>query len=69
MVIDIQIMLLFYGHVLKGKDFNQRNYTDNAVINFINLIRVFLMVPLPYARLILKWQNQHLVSPTESIEF
>lgn len=60
---------IVYGHVLKGKNFLQRNYTGKAVINFINLIRLFFIKPIPNARVMLQWQNQHLYSITENDGF
>ncbi len=61
--------LIVYGHVLKGKYFLQRTYTNNAFINFINLIRLFFITPLPGARVMLQWQNQCFYSTTESDGF
>ncbi len=56
--------LVVYGHVLKRKNFLQRKYTNNAVINFINLIRLFFITPIPGARVMLQWQNQCFYSTT-----
>jgi len=61
--------LVVYGHVLKGKNFHQRSYTGNVVINFINLIRLFFITPLPNVRVVLQWQNQYFYSTTESDGF
>ncbi|MEO8116811.1 MAG: phosphatase domain-containing protein [Bacteroidota bacterium] len=61
--------LFVYGHVLKGKNFLQGTYTNNAFINFIHLIRLFFISPIPGARVKLHWQNQSFDSTTESDGF
>ncbi len=61
--------LVVYGHVLRGKKILQRSYTGAAVINFINLIRLFFITPIPNARVALQWQNQRFYSVTESDGF
>ena len=57
--------LVLYGHVLKGKIFSQKTYTDNAFINIINLFRLFFIKPLANAKVKLHWQNQIFFSKTE----
>lgn len=61
--------LIVYGHVLKGKKNLEPGYTNNAVINFINLVRLFFITAVANARVSLQWQNQHLYSTTESDGF
>ncbi len=61
--------LVVYGHVLKGKNSHQRNYTGNVLINFINLIRLFFITPIPDARVMLQWQSQCFYSNTDSDGF
>lgn len=61
--------LVVYGHVLKGKSFSQKQYTNNILINIFNLIRLFFIKPLPNARVQLFWQNQSFYSTTEKDGF
>jgi phosphatidate phosphatase APP1 len=61
--------LFVYGHVLKGKSFIQKHYTNNTLINIINLIRLFFVRPLPHARVKLQWQNECYYASTEKDGF
>ena len=61
--------LIVFGHVLKGKSFIQKKYTDHALINILNLFRLFFVVPLPQAKLQLHWQNQTFYTSTEEDGF
>lgn len=61
--------LIVYGHIFKRKNFLQRSYTSNAFINFLNLIRLFFITPIPDARVMLEWQNQRFYSTTGSDGF
>lgn len=61
--------LVVYGHVLRGKVFLQKKYTDNALINFINLVRLFFISTIPDAKVKLQWKNQSFYSTTESDGF
>lgn len=57
--------LVVYGHVLKGKTFIQKRYTRNAVINFINLMRMFFIRPLSHAQVQLQWHDQYFLTTTD----
>lgn len=61
--------LIVYGHVLKGNNFHQRNYTNNFLINFINIIRLFFIAPIPQAKVMLRWQNERFYTTTENDGF
>lgn len=61
--------LLIYGHVLKGRSFTQKIYTDNLVINVFNLIRLFFIVPLPSVKVKLHWNDQIFYTTTASDGF
>lgn len=61
--------LVVYGHVLKQKYFLQRSYTRNAFLNFINLVRLFFIKPIPGASVMLQWENQCFYSITGSDGF
>lgn len=57
--------LVVFGHVLKGKTFTQKHYTNNALINIFNLIRFFFVTPLPGVQVKLYWQEQVFYTTTE----
>ena len=61
--------LFVYGHVFKGKPFKQKHYTSNPFINFINLLRLYFIAPMPHAKVRLTWGNQTFYSTTESDGF
>ncbi len=52
--------LVVYGHVLKGKAFEVKNYTSNTFTNIINLIRLFLVRPVNGAAVRLVWRGQQI---------
>ena len=61
--------LFICGHVLKRRSFMQKYYTNNAIINFINLLRLFFIKPLPNAKVQLTWRNQTFYTTTASDGF
>jgi phosphatidate phosphatase APP1 len=61
--------LVIYGHVLKEKPFLQKTYTNNAFINFINLVRLFFITPIPDVKVKLHWNNQFFYTKTETDGF
>ncbi|SFH77586.1 App1 family protein [Halpernia frigidisoli] len=61
--------LVIYGHVLKGKYFIQRKYTRNALINIINIFRLFFIRPISNAKVKLSWRDQNFYAITEKDGF
>lgn len=61
--------LVVYGHVLKGRFSPQSHYTNNAVVNFFNLIKLFFITPLPEVKIKLQWQDQIFYTTTETDGF
>ncbi len=61
--------LILFGHVLKGRSFTQKHYTNNAITNVINLIRLFFVTPLPQVKVKLQWQEQVFYTTTEEDGF
>ena len=61
--------LVVYGHVLKDETFTQKKYTDNALKNILNLLRLFFISPIPNAKVKLDWQDQSFDARTESDGF
>lgn len=61
--------LILYGHVLAGRSVLRNKYSDNAFTNSINLIKLFMVDPLPGVRVHLQWGQQHLYTMTESDGF
>ena len=50
--------LVVYGHVLKRSFSPQRHYTRNVFTNILNLLKLFFIRPLSFAKVELHWQNQ-----------
>lgn len=61
--------LIIFGHVLKGRSFTQKVYTDNLVVNIFNLIRLFFISTLPSVKVRLQWNDQIFYTTTESDGF
>ena len=61
--------LVLYGHVLQEKSLLQKTYTDNAFINFINLVRLFFIRPVPNVKVRLNWNEHFFFTNTESDGF
>ncbi|AEI51268.1 App1 family protein [Runella slithyformis] len=57
--------MILYGHVLAGHSFPQNKYNNNAFINTINLIKLFMVDPMPGARVHLQWGQQDFYTLTE----
>lgn len=60
---------MVYGHVLAGKSARPSKFTNNLLSNIIHLVRLFLVKPIPNARISLQWQNQTLEAITEADGF
>ena len=50
--------LVVYGHVLQRSFSVQRYYTSNIFTNILNLLKLFFIKPLSFAKVELHWQNQ-----------
>lgn len=50
--------LFLFGHVLKKKPFIQKHYTQNKLINFIHILKLFFVKPRQGSIVQLKWQHQ-----------
>ncbi|HEY1055509.1 MAG TPA: phosphatase domain-containing protein, partial [Emticicia sp.] len=61
--------LVVYGHVLAGKPAKTDQFSDNLLVNTIQLVKLFFVKPLPNMRVNLQWGNQQLYSTTESDGF
>jgi phosphatidate phosphatase APP1 len=61
--------LVVYGHVLAGKPAKPDKFSDNLLINVVQLVKLFFVKPLPGVRVSLHWGNQQLYSSTESDGF
>jgi phosphatidate phosphatase APP1 len=57
--------LVVYGHVLAGESALPSKFNNNPISNIIHLIRLFLVKPIPFVRVSLKWQNQEYFATTE----
>ncbi|RFS15506.1 App1 family protein [Emticicia sp. C21] len=61
--------LVVYGHVLAGKPAKPDKFSNNILINVVQLVRLFFVKPLANVRVSLQWGNQQLYSTTESDGF
>lgn len=61
--------LLIYGHLFAGKPISRKRYSANALVNLWQLIRLFLVRPLPAKTVHLRWNNQLLKQRTENDGF
>jgi phosphatidate phosphatase APP1 len=61
--------LVVYGHVLAGKPLSQCKFTNNVFLNFVHLIKLFLVKPMPNEKVKLQWGSQELYSKTEADGF
>lgn len=52
--------LLVYGHVFKRKPAVARHYTNNILLNIVNLVKLFFAKPFPHVRVRLNWQGKEL---------
>jgi phosphatidate phosphatase APP1 len=50
--------LVIYGHVLTGKKSFPSKFSDNIFFNFVHLIKLFFIKPIPNAKLKLQWGDQ-----------
>lgn len=57
--------MVIYGHVLAGQSFPRNKYSNNAFTNSINLIKLFMVDPLPGVRVHLQWGQQDFYTVTE----
>ena len=56
---------IVFGHVLAGKPFARKRYTDNILINIFHLVKLFFVKPLPDLSVMLQWRDQFIYSKTE----
>jgi phosphatidate phosphatase APP1 len=61
--------LVVYGHILAGKSFRERKFSDNVLSNSIHLAKLFLVKPMPFVKVRLDWQNEKFFSQTEKDGF
>ncbi|RYU94736.1 App1 family protein [Emticicia agri] len=61
--------LVVYGHVLAGKPAKPDKFSDNLIINTLQLVRLFFVKPLANIRVSLQWGNKQLYNTTESDGF
>lgn len=61
--------LVVYGHVLAGKNFRQRRFSDNVLSNIVHLVKLFLIKPVPFVKVRLDWQNEKFFSQTANDVF
>src|SRR5687768_4875780 len=52
--------LIIYGHVFQRAPAARFRYSDNILVNSIQLLRLFFVKPFPHTRLQLQWGNQQL---------
>lgn len=57
--------LVLYGHVFKSKKVVQKHYTRRILLNIIHLLRLFLIKPLPQAKVRLYWKGGYIDTVTE----
>ncbi|MBI2721133.1 MAG: DUF2183 domain-containing protein [Bacteroidetes bacterium] len=50
--------IIIYGHVLKVSPVERKNYTQNVFLNFIGLIRLFIVVPIKDAHVEIEWNGE-----------
>jgi phosphatidate phosphatase APP1 len=50
--------LVIYGHILKQPVSTSKKLTNNFVVNTLNMVRLFLIEPMPGIKLQLQWRNQ-----------
>ena len=61
--------LVIFGHVFKKKPTLRKKYTDNKLLNIIQLLKLFFVTPLPDIPVQLAWQQQLLDGTTEKDGF
>ena len=57
--------LIVFGHVLKSPVKATKKLTNNFLINTLNLVRLFLVKPLPGIKVRLQWRDQTFETVTE----
>lgn len=57
--------LTVYGHVLAGKRARQSKFKNNAITNALHLVKLFMVKPVPRARIRLQWGEQQFYGTTE----
>ena len=60
---------IVYGHVLKGKPFSRKKYSNNSLVNIIHLVRLFFVRPVAGQAVQLQWRNQQFSCETEKDGF
>lgn len=61
--------VIIYGHVLKVSPVERKNYTQNVFLNFMGLIRLFIVVPVKYATVEIEWNAERYKVKTEADGF
>src|SRR5690349_9843428 len=61
--------LIVYGHVLQRAPAARLRYSNNILVNSLQLLRLFSVKPFPHVRLKLQWGNQQLVTEANAEGF
>src|SRR5678816_41956 len=61
--------LVIYGHILKQPVSTSKKLTNNFVVNTLNMVRLFLIEPMPGIKLQLQWRNQVFETTSEEDGF
>lgn len=61
--------LVLYGHVLKNAPYHRKTYSSNPLKNIIQLIRLFIVDPVPGAAVRLRWRAQVIETKTSGDGF
>jgi len=57
--------LTVYGHVLAGKRAGRSRFSNNVLTNALHLLKLFIVRPIPRARIRLQWGEQQFYGTTE----
>jgi phosphatidate phosphatase APP1 len=61
--------LIIYGHVLQRAPARRFRYSDNILVNIIQLMRLFFVKPFPHTRLKLQWGSQQFFTTADEEGF
>lgn len=49
--------IIVFGHILKLSPFPRKTFRTNWLVNFFSMIRLFMVIPFPGAKISIEWQG------------